>query len=46
VLLAAVVAFANPQLRHLTMDSIDPAEQTSDQDLNAHAKEVAARGNL
>jgi hypothetical protein len=38
VLLAAVVAFANPQLRHLTMDSIDPAEQTSDQDLNAHAK--------
>jgi MFS family permease len=38
VLLAAAVAFANPQLRHLTMESTDPVEQTSDQDLNAHAK--------
>jgi Major Facilitator Superfamily len=35
VLLAAAVALANPQLRHLTMDSRNPAEQTSDQSLNA-----------
>jgi hypothetical protein len=38
VLLAAIVAFANPQLRHLTMDSPDPAEQNSDQYLGAEAK--------
>jgi len=38
VLLAAIVAFANPQLRHLTMDSTDPVEQKSDQDLGAGAK--------
>ena len=38
VLVAAAVAFADPQLRQLRMDATDPAEQSSDQTINAEAK--------
>jgi hypothetical protein len=38
VLLAAAIAFANPQLRHLRMDATDPAEQGSDRTINTRAR--------
>ena len=38
VLLAAAIALANPQLRHLRMDATDPAEQGSDRDINTRAR--------
>lgn len=37
VLLAAAIALANPQLRHLRMDATDPAEQGSDRTINTRA---------
>jgi len=38
VLLAAAIALANPQLRHLRMDAMDSAEQGSDRTINARAR--------
>ena len=38
VLLAAAIALANPQLRHLRMDATDPAEQGSDRTINTRAR--------
>jgi Major Facilitator Superfamily len=38
VLLAAAIAIANPQLRHLRMDAVDSAEQGSDRTINARAR--------
>jgi MFS family permease len=38
VLLAAAIALANPQLRHLKMDAMDSAEQGSDRTINARAR--------
>ena len=37
VLLAAAIALANPQLRHLRMDATDPGEQGSDRTINTRA---------
>jgi len=38
VLLAAAIALANPQLRHLRMDAMDSAEQGSHRTINARAR--------
>ena len=46
VLLAAAIAFANPQLRHLRMDATDSAEQSSDRDHQRPGEEIAAAGSM
>jgi MFS family permease len=38
VLLAAAIALANPQLRHLRMDATDPAEHGSDRTISTRAR--------